>query len=359
MPYQDEDRDSAPTKWVAIFVLLSILAHAVIILAVILLAAYVPAPKLDAPPQTPPTVNVTLMPQPPPKQRPFMPTEAQTNVKPKNTLVESDNDVNLTSQSKQNRTADSIMPDVVSKVQHSSQLQDSPNSPSKQPPQQATAPPTAKQEDQPKKQETPPQPQPSKQADQTPPPPKPTTEPPPPKPKPVPPPPKVVQNPVDPNTGLPVLPPIDAPTIAPQSPVNPNQKAQAAIPPPILQSTAQDIQGRAGMSGKPSPEAMATELGRYKAKFYRAVGSRWYPKVNNQLSLLGVGVVRVQYTIYPDGTITTKVLEGGSGSLMLLLTISVNSIREVSPFDAFPDSMRKQYPDGYTDDFSFSIYGGG
>ncbi len=117
-----------------------------------------------------------------------------------------------------------------------------------------------------------------------------------------------------------------------------------------------NVQGRAGMSGQPSPAAMKTDLGMYKALFYQAVGSRWYQKVGQQMQLIGVGSVRVQYTIMPDGTITTRVLDGGNGSMQILLTISVSSIREVSPFRPFPPSMLKDYPNGYTDDFSFSVY---
>ncbi len=110
------------------------------------------------------------------------------------------------------------------------------------------------------------------------------------------------------------------------------------------------------MSGQPSPEAMKTDLGQYKARFYQAVGSRWYPQISQSMQLIGVGSVRIQYTIMPDGTITTKILEGGNGSMQILLYASLGAIRGCSPFLPFPPSMLKDYPNGYTDDFSFSIY---
>ena len=88
------------------------------------------------------------------------------------------------------------------------------------------------------------------------------------------------------------------------------------------------------------------------------MGSRWYPKVNNQLQVLPVGSVRIQYTIYSDGTITTKVLDGGSGTMELLLSISRNSITESAPMPPFSPALLKELgTDSFTDDFTFSIYG--
>lgn len=359
-----EERDSRNARWLIVFVLISLLVHALLALAIILASIYLPAPKIDLMPLTSPTVNLTLMPQPvqpPPMKRPFMPTTPQANAPHKDTLIESDNDTQVASHSKTDR-ADSVMPDVVSKREHTSQLEDSPNSPSTQKPQSSSAPPTPKQA-QPKQQQTPPQPkQPQPQPQKTPPQQaQPTQNPSPPNPAKTPAPnPKPA--PFDPN-GLPVLPAINAPTIAPQIPITADQ---ATVPPPILQALASNLQGRAGITGDVSPKAMKTELGAYKTKFYRAVGARWYGKVNDQLQILPVGIVRVQYTIHSDGRVEYKVLDGGNGTMELLLSISVNSILEVSPFDPFTDSMRKELAeqqggngDSYTDEFSFSIYGGG
>jgi hypothetical protein len=160
----------------------------------------------------------------------------------------------------------------------------------------------------------------------------------------------VTKNRVDPLTGLPVLPPIDAPTLEPQS-----SRPKPVAPPKSLQSIAADLQGRAGMSGAPTPDAMETELGKYKAQVYEMVGSRWYGKLDDKtLGTIGVGMVKIQYTIYADGTVQTKLLEGGN--LAQLYAISQNSITEAAPFPPFTDSMRKQVGDSYTDYFTFSIY---
>ena len=109
---------------------------------------------------------------------------------------------------------------------------------------------------------------------------------------------------------------------------------------------------------------MATAFGKYKQRVYEAVGSNWYPKVDNSFQVLGVGTVHIQFTIHSNGTVETKVLDDGGVSMQTLLAISMNSIREAAPFDPFPPEMVKelieqQGGDGssYTDDFSFSIYG--
>jgi outer membrane biosynthesis protein TonB len=359
MPYRDPD-STTPT-WVLIFVLASLLVHLLLVIAIILMSIYMPPAKIDLVTPVSPEVTMTLKPAPaptapPPPKTVFMPTQPQQNAKPKNTPIESDNNSNLTSQSKQSRQ-DSVMPDVQTKNTHADSLTQSPNSPSREKPQPATPTPPTPQQQQQKPQPTPPQPkaqQPQpKQAQPTP---NPSTAPkPPPTPSPTPPP-KPVQ--YDPN-GLPELPAINAPTIAPQTPQTVTQMSQTAVPPPLLPQEAANVQGRAGLSGSPSPEAMATELGRYKAMVYRAVGSRWYQKVGNQLQVLGVGSVHIQFTIYSDGTVRTKVLDGGNAPMQLLLSISLNSIIEAAPFPPFSPALQKEIGgDSYTDDFTFSIYSG-
>jgi len=362
MQYEDEDQDSTTLKWVVLFICLSVAAHVLLITVLIILSKHIPAPRLEAATKAP-SVTMTLI-EPPPKpvmppapKHVFMTTPEQKNAPHKETLVESNNDAQLASMSKQARKPDSFMPDVESKDNHPSALNSSPAAPPAKP-QEATPPPAPK-ADPSKEPPKPPQPQqpPQPKAEPQKTPPEPSKVPPPPKPTPappskVPPPPEV-----DPN-GLPVLPALNAPTIAPQttSSSQQSQQAQQAAPPPSMPVVPPNVQGRAGMSGQPSPEAMKTDLGVYKARFYQAVGSRWYQKVGQQMTLIGVGAVRVQYTIMPDGTITTKVLDNGGGSMTILLSLSVLSIRECSPFLPFPPSMLKDYPNGYTDDFSFSVY---
>jgi hypothetical protein len=162
--------------------------------------------------------------------------------------------------------------------------------------------------------------------------------------------------------GLPVLPPITAPTLAPQTPqTQPIPQVQRQATPKSVPSFAvyqSDVEGQAGAPGDNSPAAMATDLGRYKAKVYRAVGALWYNKVNSQIQVLGVGTVHITYRIYSDGhMVITGDPDGGNQALMILHSLSVNSMTEAAPFDPFSDKLKKEVGDSYTDDFSFSIYG--
>jgi len=349
-PY--EDPESSTPKWVLIFILLSLLAHAIIIAAILLITIFMPVPKFVPP--APSATTLTLTPLPPvpatPNKPVFIPTNPDANAPHKVQPVESANDNELKSKSQTPRAPDSIMPDVTGK-KHNTDLNNSPNIPAPQKPEVSSTPPTPKQA-KPQK-PTPPQPKPQ-QAKQP--------QPPQPAPKPAPPtPPKKAPPQVDPLTGLPVLPLINAPTMAP-----PNEAAQPLAPAAAERQEAADVHGGLGRKGDNSPAAMATVLGKYKQKVYRAVGSRWYPKVDSSFQVLGVGTVHVQFTIHSDGTVETKVLDAGDSSMQTLLSISINSIREAAPYDKFDDYpglreelIKEQGGDGssYTDDFTFSIYG--
>jgi outer membrane biosynthesis protein TonB len=355
MPRQSRDR-----PWVVIFILLSLLAHLLFVVAIVLISHFIPTPKFKSLPQQLTSTTLSLEqpppPAPPPLPRPHLfaltnPDDAEHAIRP----IESDNDAELKSQSTVARNPDSLMPDIVHKNEHASAMQDSPNAPSKTPPRPGNPSSSQSQQQQKTQQQQQtnkpsPQTQPLPQQAQQPSPtvskqPKPTnaktaT-------------PQLVQQQLDPN-GLPVLPPISAPTMAPAS------EHQDTPPASSIPEIAQDSHGALGAHGADSPAAMATALGRYKAKVYRAVGSRWYPQVDKQFQILPVGVVHIQFTIYKDGTVDTKVLEGDNASLQILLTISLEAIRESAPFDPFPPAMIQELggADSYTDDFTFSIYGG-
>jgi len=346
-PY--EETESTTTKWVVIFILLSLLAHAIIIAVILLITLFMPVPKLPEP-TPPPNVTLTLQP-PPPAQRTkpiFVPTAPDPNAQHKQRPIVSANDTDLKSQSKTARAPDSIMPDVNGK-QNNPDLNTSPNVVAPPKPEVSTTQPTPRQT-KPQK-PTPPQPKPQ-QGKQTPD--KPTIKPPPPTP------PKKTTPDVDPITGLPVLPPLNVATLAP-----PEQSSQPLTPNPSRPQIATSIHGALGRNGDNSPAAMASLLGKYKQKVYLAVGSNWYPKVDKSFGILGVGQVHIQFTIYADGTVTTKVLDAGDSTMQTLLSISVNSIREAAPYDTFDqypglreEIIKEQGGDGssFTDDFTFSVY---
>jgi hypothetical protein len=350
------DGESSNKSWLVVFVLLSLLVHIVVILAIVLISIHLPAPQIEPPSPANPEITLSLTPPPvvqPPKKTVFLPTTPDPTAKPQNTPIESDNTTALKSQAKTQRAPDSVLPEVASRQKHAVDLRDTPATPPTPNPQTAAN--TSQRNEQMQAQQPTPKPSP------------PSPKPPEPNPTKTPGP-QVVKNNSDPN-GLPLLPPINAPTIAPQTPVNPMQQVQnqtAARPPPSFQLNKSDVSGSQGAFGDNSPAANASELGRYKAKFYRAVGSRWYAKVAQSFQILPVGTVRIQYTIHSDGIVDgIKILEGNNSTLQLLLSISQNSITEASPCDPFTDSLRKEIAknqgndgESYTDDFTFSIYGG-
>ncbi|MCE0521746.1 MAG: hypothetical protein LV480_02420 [Methylacidiphilales bacterium] len=344
-PYEEPD-SSATARWVAIFVLLSLLAHAIIIAIILLITIFMPVPKIIVPVPASPTVSLSLVPPAPaPPRKPiFIPTTPDANAPHKEQPIESANDTELKSRSKVAR-AKSIMPDVIGK-EHANDLNTSPSVQAPPTPQVSSTPPTPKQA-RPEK-PTPPQPKapvakqnPAKPAKPTPP--TPQTKP---------------QPQLDAN-GLPVLPPLNIPTMAQ---VNP---ALASPPPtPVQPQQAGSVHGALGMQGANSPAAMATELGRYKQYLYSVVGSYWYPAVDKSFQVLPVGIVRIRFTLHSDGTLTdVVVLEGNQANLQLLMSISKNALVSPAPYKPFPPGMikeliKEQGGDGstYTDDFSFSVY---
>jgi len=352
-PY--EDPESSNTKWLVIFVILSLLAHAILIAIIILITVFMPVPKVVQLEPTNDEVTLSLLPPPPvPTPQPktiFVPTTPDANAQHKQQPIISANDRELTSKSQNPKAPDSLMPEVDGKL-HSADLNTSPLIKAPDTPQPSTTPPTPKQAKPDKP--TPPQPKPQQAPVKQ-------SQPPQPNPKPAPPNPPKPRPAVDPYTGLPVLPPLAVATMAP-----PDAAAQPLAPAPSIQQEAGSVHGALGHRGDNSPAAMASVLGKYKQKVYQAVGSRWYPKVDSAFGILGVGVVHIQFTIHADGTVETKVLDPGDSTMQTLLSISVLSIRDSAPFDKFDDYpglrdelIKDQGGDGssFTDDFTFTIYG--
>ena len=338
-PFSTEPEDKT-LKWVIIFVLLSLLLHAILFTVLFVVSRMVPAPKFEVP--EPPKENkiaLSLLPPPPAPKPIFIPTQPQQNAPHVQRPVESANDTQLQSQSKAARDPNSIMPDITGK-EHAPDMHNSPQVKAPKTPQPSTTPPTPRQA---KPQKPTPQPQMGTQ---------PTPRPLPPPPKPAPPKPQPPQQQIDPVTGLPVLAPISAPTMAPPS------ETQPLAPSPSQQAVAGSVHGALGRTGDNSPAAMASELGKYKQYVYEVVGSYWYPAVDQGFGTIGVGAVHIQFTIHKDGTLSdVEVLDGDTDAgRMILRNISLNALRSPAPFKPFSPGMIKEVGDSYTDDFSFSVY---
>lgn len=320
--------------------LLSFLAHATLFTVILLINIFTPLPQAMLHKPASETVSLSLVP-PIPNKPIFIPTTPDANAKHKQQLVESANDHNLTSKNQTPRKPDSIMPDVTGR-EHENDLNNSPKVQAPQKPEVSSTPPTPKQATPEKP--TPPQPNPQQARQPPPKPPQPTL-------KPLPPtPPQKTPPQVDAN-GFPLLPPLNAPTMAP-----PNQAAQPLAPAPSEPQQAASVHGAIGRSDDNSPAAMATELGKYKQYVHAAVGSYWYPDIDQHFGTIGVGMVHIQFTIHSDGRITDiTVLEGDN--LEILKGISHHALIAPAPYKHFSDAMIKQVGDSYTDDFEFSIYG--
>jgi len=338
-PYREPEDKTL--KWLMIFIALSLLLHAILFTAIFFFSRYVPAPKFAMP--EPPKENkiaLTLLPPPPAPKTVFIPTQPQANAPHVIRPIESANDTQVASRSKSARAPDSILPDVQGK-KNAPDMRNSPEVRTQKTPQPSTTPPTPRQA-QPQT-PSPPTPQPQMAQRVQP-------RPLPPQPKPAPPkPPQPQQQQIDPNTGLPVLPPINAQTMAPQN------QSQPLAPAPSQQQVAGDSRGAIASRDDTSPAAMATDLGKYKQYVYSVVGSYWRNGINDKVSLIGVGVVTIRFTIHSDGTLTDVYVREGNQYLMLR-DVSRNALVAPAPFKPFSQAMIKQVGDSFTEEYNFQIY---
>jgi len=339
-PYREPEDKTL--KWVIIFIVLSLLLHAIIFTVILLVTHYLPPPKFAVPPPSKENkITLSLLPPPPLNKPIFVPTQPQQNVPHVVRPIESANDTLLQSQSKVARDQNSIMPDINGKP-HAPDMRNSPQIQAPKTPQVSTTQPTPRQP-QPQK-PSPPTPRPQTSSHLTP---RPT----PPQPKPAPPRTQPPPQQFDPITGLPVLPPIAAPTMAP-----PNHAQPLAVA-PSQQQVAGSTHGALGRAGDNSPAAMASELGKYKQYVYEVVGSYWYPEVDKKFGTIGVGTVSISYTIHSDGTLSNVVITSGQEGNHILAIISEQALTSPAPFKPFPPAMVKEVGDSYSDEFSFSTYG--
>lgn len=137
-----------------------------------------------------------------------------------------------------------------------------------------------------------------------------------------------------------------------------SQTAESRAPPAAFSAFKREnrIEGGAAVGEANSAAARETELGRYKAKLYRAIGSRWYAYIRQDDGKIGIGVVRLRFYVRHDGSILSlEILDGSQHAA--LLAVSRRSVMEVSgQIEPFPPSMRQQLGEGYYEEVSFSIY---
>lgn len=165
-----------------------------------------------------------------------------------------------------------------------------------------------------------------------------------------------------PEEGVPVIPqanpqqpPPRPPTPRSQNPTKPSESPAAPTMSFARERSQMNGSSRSEI-GNASPESKATEMGRYKAKMYRAIGSRWYLMVEEQKSLLAIGSLKIKFYVQANGVIRDFQVVEASGRTEILEKISLQSIRASGPFEPFSDSMKQQMGVGYWEDITFAIY---
>ncbi len=115
------------------------------------------------------------------------------------------------------------------------------------------------------------------------------------------------------------------------------------------------LPGGAAVGAQNSFGAEQTELGRYKEKLYRAIGSRWYVYVEESSGFISIGVVKIRFYVRADGVFEKLQVIAGDPSSQLHI-ISRRSIMENSgQLEPFSERMRQQLGDGYWEEISFTI----
>lgn len=150
---------------------------------------------------------------------------------------------------------------------------------------------------------------------------------------------------------------LEAPKPTPTAETNPARPTQPRPPAPSgyqPETRVTRLRGNISNRGKASVEAAATPLGRYKKNISEAIGSRWYYYVNNQMGLLNIGTVTVQFVVNPDGKVrNVKVISNTSNESFA--SVSINAIMEAE-IPPIPQEVAKLLENGRIEiDYSFTI----
>jgi hypothetical protein len=135
-----------------------------------------------------------------------------------------------------------------------------------------------------------------------------------------------------------------------------NKPAQNASPMSFARDKSQISGSKNSEKGENSPESKATDLGRYKSKVYRSIGSRWYHLIDQQMSLLGVGYVKIKFFVQANGVIREIQVAEDSGHTEILEKICIRSVRDSGPFEPFTDSLKQQLGEGFWEEITFTVY---
>jgi outer membrane biosynthesis protein TonB len=161
--------------------------------------------------------------------------------------------------------------------------------------------------------------------------------------------------------GIPLF-PQNTPKKTPQNPSttpkppSENKPSQAASAMSFARDKSQMTGSKNAEVGDNSPEAKSTDLGRYKSKMYRTIGSRWYLMVDQQMSLLAIGAIKIKFFVQANGVIRDIQVAEQNGRVEILEKICLRAVRDSGPFEPFNDNLKQQLGEGYWEDITFTIY---
>ncbi|MES2310083.1 MAG: hypothetical protein V4507_14615 [Verrucomicrobiota bacterium] len=164
-----------------------------------------------------------------------------------------------------------------------------------------------------------------------------------------------------PQDGVPLFPqntpkkPTPSPAATPKQQAE-NKPSQASTAMSFARDKSQLNGAKNAENGESSPEAKATDLGRYKSKMYRTIGSRWYLMVDQQMSLLAIGAIKIKFYVQANGVIRDIQVAEQNGRVEILEKICLRAVRDSGPFEPFNDNLKQQLGEGYWEDITFTIY---
>jgi outer membrane biosynthesis protein TonB len=139
----------------------------------------------------------------------------------------------------------------------------------------------------------------------------------------------------------------------------PREQPQPPAPPPARpafqrQARPTRLRGSVSNDGRPSVEAVATPLGRYRKAISDAIGSSWYYYIGSRLDMFSYGTLSVVFIIDRDGKVRRPRVTGNtSNESFEIVTLESILAAEIPPIP--PDVLPALEGGQIEIDYSFSI----
>ncbi|MEX1118556.1 MAG: energy transducer TonB [Terrimicrobiaceae bacterium] len=132
------------------------------------------------------------------------------------------------------------------------------------------------------------------------------------------------------------------------------QPASPALPGYQPQTRVTRLKGNISNRGRAAADAVATPLGRYKKQLSDAIGSRWYYYVNDAISLLNTGTLKLRFVVLQSGKVQrVEVLRNSSNESFASTSVRAVMEAEIPPI---PEEILPMLKDGKIEvDYTFTI----